>query len=288
MLVEPNNHQVNAAKWAIQMFKDHFVSALATTDSKFPLQLWDHLAPHSQLMKLYIVPMTGTGSHSHHLLAKGWFMKPPSHVPRGAAGVPTRGTSAHLSITTGARISGSVKLFPQHCQVPYLMWNEHLQEVITELVMMLNELPPKKRATAKACIWQSRNTSTNANSPYSQMVAPPWGFAMPAVHSPTRTKVGTKSGGQQETLWRTKGGATSYQNHRCPHNNDSTKFNSTKAVKKHKAIVLKRSYSCQTRNNIPSSIPPMINMANQRPVISTPPSTTVAMPARWSSHIQCP
>jgi hypothetical protein len=45
MLVEPNNHRVNVAERAIQTFKDHFVSALATTDSKFPLQLWDRLAP---------------------------------------------------------------------------------------------------------------------------------------------------------------------------------------------------------------------------------------------------
>ena len=44
MLVEPNNHHVNAAECAIQTFKDHFVSALATTNSEFPLQLWDRLA----------------------------------------------------------------------------------------------------------------------------------------------------------------------------------------------------------------------------------------------------
>jgi hypothetical protein len=45
MLVEPNNHRVNAAEHTIQMFKNHFIGALATTDSKFPLQLWDCLAP---------------------------------------------------------------------------------------------------------------------------------------------------------------------------------------------------------------------------------------------------
>ncbi len=44
LLVEPHNHCVNAAKWAIQTFKDHFISALAMTNSKFPLQLWDKLA----------------------------------------------------------------------------------------------------------------------------------------------------------------------------------------------------------------------------------------------------
>jgi hypothetical protein len=43
LLVKPHNHCVNAAKRMIQMFKDHFISALATTDSEFPLQLWDKL-----------------------------------------------------------------------------------------------------------------------------------------------------------------------------------------------------------------------------------------------------
>ncbi len=45
ILVEPNNHHVNAAKQAIQTFKNYFIGTLAMTDSKFPLQLWDHLAP---------------------------------------------------------------------------------------------------------------------------------------------------------------------------------------------------------------------------------------------------
>jgi hypothetical protein len=43
MLVEPHNHRVNVAEHAIQTFKYHFISALATTNSKFPLQLWDKL-----------------------------------------------------------------------------------------------------------------------------------------------------------------------------------------------------------------------------------------------------
>ncbi|MEY3152065.1 MAG: hypothetical protein RLZZ333_662, partial [Bacteroidota bacterium] len=45
MVVEPNNHRVNAAERAIQTFKAHFISALATTDKDFPLQLWDCLTP---------------------------------------------------------------------------------------------------------------------------------------------------------------------------------------------------------------------------------------------------
>jgi hypothetical protein len=46
VIVEPNNHRANAAEQAIQTFKAHFISALATTDSNFPLQLWDCLTPH--------------------------------------------------------------------------------------------------------------------------------------------------------------------------------------------------------------------------------------------------
>jgi hypothetical protein len=47
-VVEPHNHRVNAAEWAIQMFKDGFSAALAMTDSKFPLQLWDKLTPQDK------------------------------------------------------------------------------------------------------------------------------------------------------------------------------------------------------------------------------------------------
>ena len=37
--VEPHNHRVNAAKRAIQTFKNCFIGALGTTDSDFPVQL---------------------------------------------------------------------------------------------------------------------------------------------------------------------------------------------------------------------------------------------------------
>ncbi len=46
-LVEPHNHRMNAAERAIQTFKDAIIVALATTDSKFPLQLWDKITPQA-------------------------------------------------------------------------------------------------------------------------------------------------------------------------------------------------------------------------------------------------
>ncbi len=44
-LVEPHNHQINATEGSIQTFKDAFIAALATTDSEFPLQLWNRITP---------------------------------------------------------------------------------------------------------------------------------------------------------------------------------------------------------------------------------------------------
>ena len=42
-LVELHKKQLKAAKQAIQTWKDAFIAALATTDTNFPLQLWDRL-----------------------------------------------------------------------------------------------------------------------------------------------------------------------------------------------------------------------------------------------------
>jgi hypothetical protein len=47
-VIERHNHRMNAAEQAIQRFKVAFIAALATTDSKFSLQLWDRLTPQVQ------------------------------------------------------------------------------------------------------------------------------------------------------------------------------------------------------------------------------------------------
>jgi hypothetical protein len=56
MLIKTNNHCVNAAKRAIQTFEAHFISALATTDSKFPLQLWDRLTQQVETTLIMLRP----------------------------------------------------------------------------------------------------------------------------------------------------------------------------------------------------------------------------------------
>jgi len=50
-LVEPNNHQVNAAERAIQTFKNHFISGLCTTDPNFPFQMEPSHRPSNHHMQ---------------------------------------------------------------------------------------------------------------------------------------------------------------------------------------------------------------------------------------------
>jgi hypothetical protein len=47
-LVEQHKHRMNALERAIQTFKDAFIAALETTDSDFPLQLWNKIMPQVQ------------------------------------------------------------------------------------------------------------------------------------------------------------------------------------------------------------------------------------------------
>ena len=44
-LVLPNLHRTNAAEKAIGIFKDHFISGLATVHPSFPLHLWCRIIP---------------------------------------------------------------------------------------------------------------------------------------------------------------------------------------------------------------------------------------------------
>jgi hypothetical protein len=173
MLVEPNNHRVNAAERAIQTFKDHFVSKLATTDSEFPLQLWDQLTQHVETTLNLLRPSRIDPTKSAYKALHGPYswnrfpLAPPRckaviyESPESRPSWGSRGTNAwylgpsldhyrcnHYFVpeTRAYRISGSAEIFPQHCQVPFLMWNEHLNEVVNELVTTLQEMTPSKRA----------------------------------------------------------------------------------------------------------------------------------------------
>jgi hypothetical protein len=186
MLVEPNNHRVNAAECTIQTFKDHFVSALATTDSNFPLQLWDRLTQHIETTLNLLRPSHIDPTKSAYEALHGPYdwnrfpLAPPGckaviyEDPESRTSWGSRGTDAwylgpsldhyrcnHFFVpeTRAYRISGSAELFPQHCQVPFLLWNEHLQEVVDELVTTLQEMKQNKRTGVLTNIIDKIDTS---------------------------------------------------------------------------------------------------------------------------------
>ena len=126
MLVEPHNHRVNVAKRAIQTFKDHFFSALATTDSEFPLQLWDILTLQVEttliLMRASCInpnisayeAIWGPYDWNRFPLAppgcKAVIFESPAARGLGEAVERMRGTSAHQLIITNATNTSS----PRH------------------------------------------------------------------------------------------------------------------------------------------------------------------------------
>ena len=48
-LVPPYDHRRNKAERAIRTFKNHFIAALCSTDSNFPMYLWDSLVPQAEI-----------------------------------------------------------------------------------------------------------------------------------------------------------------------------------------------------------------------------------------------
>jgi len=172
LLVEPHNHRVNAAECATQTFKDHFVSALATTDSEFPLQLWDPLTPqvettlnlmhHSRIdpTKSAYEVLNGPYDWNRFPLAPPGcktviYESPAQRRSWGSRGIDAwyvgpsmdhyRCCHYFVPATLAYRISGSAKLFPQHCQVPCLTTGEQLHGLTNEMVATLKTMTATKQ-----------------------------------------------------------------------------------------------------------------------------------------------
>ena len=159
-LVKPHSHRVHAAERAIQTFKNRFIGALGTTNSEFPIQLWDKLAPQVQdcinlLRRSRISPtklayemLEGPYDHNCYPLAplgtrvniyKDSDMR-ASWAPHGLDAWYLRPSTDHYRFhiyyvpeTRGYRFSGSAELFPQHCQEPTYSPELHVRELSAEL-----------------------------------------------------------------------------------------------------------------------------------------------------------
>eukprot|EP00804_Cyclotella_cryptica_P025030 CCRYP_015953-RB/>CCRYP_015953-RB protein AED:0.31 eAED:0.30 QI:0/0/0/1/0/0.33/3/0/681 len=176
--VEPNNHHVNAAERAIQTYKNHFISGLCTTDSEWPLQLWDNLTEQAlitiNLLLTSRVDPTKSAYHQLHGHKYDWNahpLAPPGtkaivyESPQGRASWGSRGLDAwycgpsfdhyrnckfYVPSTKSYRTSGSNDLFPQHCILPAFTPVQHTQEVYNELFESIQKLKvPAKRKFLK-------------------------------------------------------------------------------------------------------------------------------------------
>jgi hypothetical protein len=161
------------------MFKAHFISALATTNSNFPLQLWDQLTPQVKDKLNMLRPSCINTTMLAYEAVHGpydwnrFLLAPPGckaviyEAPESQGSWANHGTDAwyvgplpdhywcnHFfdPYTRAYRVSGSAELFPQQSQVPFLMCNKYLQEVIDKLVTTLHKLPPEQQSHILSCV----------------------------------------------------------------------------------------------------------------------------------------
>jgi hypothetical protein len=141
-LVKLHNHRINTAERAIQTFKNRFIGALGTTDSDFPIQLWDKLAPQVQdcinllhqsrisPTKLAYETLEGPYDHNRYPLAPlgtraiiyedsdtraSWAPHGLDVWYLGPSKDHYRCHIYYVPETKGCRTSGLAELFPQHC-----------------------------------------------------------------------------------------------------------------------------------------------------------------------------
>jgi hypothetical protein len=170
--------------------------------------------------------------------------------------------------THAYHVSGSAKLFPQHCQVPFLLWNEKFKEVIDELTTTLNELPPKQRAKFLTMVFKCLQ-SGQIDEPTRTLTAPTQAWMLPRediqinpyVTPPIKQRVPLPT--------------TTIQ---CITDAPPI-MNAPNPTQKQRLKLTKRTHSRCMRNNIPGSVPAITPTASQH-FIPNPPTPTVVAPCR--------
>ncbi len=311
MLVEPNIHHANVAERAIQAFIDNFFSALATTESGFLLQLWDCLAPlvetslsmqrpsHIDPTKLAYEVIHGPYHWNCFPLAppecNAVIYEPPkARTLCGSCGIDAwcvgplldhyRCEHFFVPETCGYFISGLAKLFPQHCHIPFLMWNKHLQEVINELVTTLNKLPLAKQTHILTKVQQwivspMRDHNGRALTHKSNdWLLPPGDIQHQQCISLPEQRVEQRV--TEDTM-------DHVPDQRMPTpipqitDTPAIMTASNPTAPRHFKNT-KRKHLWTTCNNIPGSVPPIVNTANQRPIMVDPTPIPVVLPAQQS------
>jgi hypothetical protein len=313
MLVEPHNHRVNAAERAIQTFKDHFISALATTDSEFPLQLWDRLTSQVETtLNLMRASRINPNISAYEAIwgPYDWNrfpLAPPgcnaviyeSPAARGSWG--SRGTDAwylgpsrdhyrcnHYFVpeTRAYRISGSAELFPQHCQVPFLSTCDHMQELTNKVVLTLKNMTPEKQRRVLT-LFQAKLADTTVHpegpaflsSPCHAWILPEDDFQrVPQLRTPAQEQQRVAPSAKQRVGTTTD--IPAIQDLRRMSNAPPI-MNAPNPTTKQALKSTKRVHRRLTRNNVLGTVPPITPAIPRRP----DPTDNAATPVRRSPRL---
>eukprot|EP00804_Cyclotella_cryptica_P028204 CCRYP_011045-RA/>CCRYP_011045-RA protein AED:0.18 eAED:0.15 QI:0/0/0/1/1/1/2/0/1234 len=257
--VEPHNHRVNAAERAIQTFKNHFISGLCSTDSNWPLQLWDTMTEQAiitlNLLRTSRIDPSKSAYHQLHGHRYNWnayplappgtkaviYESPTTRTSWGTRGLDAwycgpafdhyRNMKFYVPSTKAYRVSGSYDLFPQHCILPTFTPAQHTQEVLRELFESLQTLDkPTKRKFLKKIA-----------------------KALEIVNSTPEQRV--TSEGDTASRPTNEGPLQWVVEH-------PTVTTSTNPTDPRELRTAPRTHHHATRNNFPHSLPPIVNPAN--------------------------
>jgi hypothetical protein len=120
-------------------------------------------------------------------------------------------------------VSRSAELFPQHCQVLFLMRNKHLQEVIDKPVTTLHKLPLEKCSRVISIIQNKLSTHTTIDHtrtlahPMHDWLLPPaiiqWAPYIPPPEQRVEQRVNTSDKQKGGAFHQTTG---THKNYQCP------------------------------------------------------------------------
>jgi hypothetical protein len=168
-LVPPHVHCRNSAKRVIRTWTNHFVAGICSTNSDFPLHLWDRLIEQATITLNLLRPARRNPNMSAHQMLNGAFdynrtpMAPPGTKiavhekpkerrpwdPQGVVGWYLGPATEHyrcyrvfVNKTRSERITDTVEFFPQEIEMPYPTPTEIAVEATKTLIRTLqNPLP---------------------------------------------------------------------------------------------------------------------------------------------------
>ena len=169
-LVPPHNHRANASEQAIQTFKNHFKSGLASLDPDFPMREWDRLlnqafltlnllrpsrinpalSAYAYLFGLFnfdATPLAPPGiktmTHSKPNVRASWDPNAKLSWYIGPALQHYRCVKVFLPDTRAEINTDTVTFIPKHISIPSYTTEDHLKQAATDIVTLLTH-PPKE------------------------------------------------------------------------------------------------------------------------------------------------